>query len=391
MRLHFLNDRERQGTREFYESAFPEDSKEFVDFYYDWIVKQNDIFAAGQWEGNAYKIQAMMHINRHNFLINGFHRSAPYLVAVATRPECRKQGKMRCMMEQALQDLCRRQYPFAFLMPANPAYYTSLGFRYFPTQPGLWKSNAQPGSWKPNAQPGLWKSNAQPAVKLPDIQHSLLQGISWRQPRPQDIPQMCAFANQILGQSYQIAIQWEKAYCKRLFAETAAEQGGVLLLESSDTLQGILVYGISTENIENKEKKTAEIKDLILDGRLILGLQGQKEGVAAGVVKRHIQESLCHIALPEYAIAFPPMEMMLRILCISAFVPLLKNPACQTLYVDIEDPVISSNCGCFELILSPDGNRINRTQRTGNEQKMDIAELAQFLLKDIPVYITEWV
>lgn len=199
---------------------------------------------------------------------------------------------------------------------------------------------------------------------------------------------MCEFANRVLGQDYQIAIRWDEAYCKRLFAETAAEQGGVLLLESQNTLQGILVYGMSTEN---NGEKTAEIKDLILDESLMLSLPGQKEGLATGLAKSQILKSLCQTALPEYAIAFPPMDMMLRILCIFDFVPLLKSPACQTLYVDIEDPIINTNCGCFRLALSPDGNRIDRMQRTGREQKMDIAELAQFLLRDTPVYITEWV
>ena len=40
MRTHFLSSQERQETREFYESAFPEDSKEFVDFYYHYIEEQ---------------------------------------------------------------------------------------------------------------------------------------------------------------------------------------------------------------------------------------------------------------------------------------------------------------------------------------------------------------
>ena len=45
MRARFLNDREKQGTRAFYESAFPEDSEEFVDFYYKWNVGRNDILS----------------------------------------------------------------------------------------------------------------------------------------------------------------------------------------------------------------------------------------------------------------------------------------------------------------------------------------------------------
>ncbi len=142
MRTHFLSSQERQETREFYESAFPEDSKEFVDFYYQWVVGQNDIFVADRIQGDRYWNQAMVHINRHMLSVNGSRMAAPYLVAVATRPECRRQGIMHGMLERALQDMYRRQYAFAFLMPANPAYYTGLGFRYFPNQPGVWQAQA---------------------------------------------------------------------------------------------------------------------------------------------------------------------------------------------------------------------------------------------------------
>ena len=92
MRTHFLSSQERQETRECYESAFPEDSKEVVDFYYQWVVGQNDIFVADRIQGDRYWNQAMVHINQHMLSVNGSRMAAPYLVAVATRPECRRQG-----------------------------------------------------------------------------------------------------------------------------------------------------------------------------------------------------------------------------------------------------------------------------------------------------------
>ncbi len=346
MRARFLNDREKQGTRAFYESAFPEDSEEFVDFYYKWIVGRNDIFAVGEWEGDRAMVQAMVHINSHCLSINGSRRNIPYLVAVATRPDCRRQGKMRYLLENALMDMHRRQYAFAFLMPANPAYYTGLGFRYFPCQPAG-KEGAFGGSFP---------------------------GMSWRNAETGDIGRMCAFANQVLGQEYQISVYWDDAYCRRLFAEAAAGQGGVMLLESQDGLQGILVYGVSPEG---EGKGSAEIKDLLLDRGLPLN--------------RQAQIGLCQAALPGYAIDFPPMDMMVRILSIAQFVPLIRSQKERTLYVDIEDPILPSNCGCFQITLGPQGSRASRIPRTGSGQKMDIAGLAQVLLADVPVAIREWV
>ncbi len=354
MRTHFLSERERQGTRAFYESAFPEDSERFVDFYYDWVVKRNDVFVADQWEGGGYQVQAMVHINRHRFSINGKTEHAPYFVAVATRSDCRRQGKMRRLIERALQDMDRRQYAFAFLMPANPDYYTGLGFRYFPNQPGLWQL-------KPCQGKGFAHGEEQS------------REMAWRKAGAEDIGRMCAFANQVQEQRFQISILWDEDYCRRLFAETAAEDGGVLLLETHNGLQGILVYGISLDG-----EKTAEIKDFILQEGLMADLQSQ---LGASV----------QAALPGCAIAFPSMEMMVRIVSIFRFVPLIRSREERTLYVDVEDSIIPSNCGCFRIVLGPEGSRIDRIHRTGREQKAGIAKLAQVLLADVPVSIQEWV
>ena len=382
MRTHFLSDGERQGTREFYESAFPEDSKEFVDFYYQWIVSGNDIFVADQIKGDSYWNQAMVHINSHMLSINGCHRAAPYFVAVATRPECRRQGIMHGLLEGALQDMYRRSYAFAFLMPADPAYYTGLGFRYFPNQTGPWQAEAM--------EAGLGE---------------FFRGMSWRPAELQDIGRMCPFANRVLGQGFQISIFWDEDYVKRLLAETAAEQGGVLLLEEGNALQAILVYGLGDVT---EGRKTAEIKDVLLSQELTLAMRAHLEstGASASVsgrlesagasaevrFQRCIQEAACRAALPDCAISFPPMEMMVRILDLFTFVPLLRSSSPQTLHIEVQDDLIRSNCGPFDITLSPEGNRIGRPWGLpkGREQ-VDIADLTEILLKDTSVSIHEWV
>lgn len=377
MRTHFLSSQERQETREFYESAFPEDSKEFVDFYYQWVVGQNDIFVADRIQGDRYWNQAMVHINRHMLSVNGSRMAAPYLVAVATRPECRRQAIMHGMLERALQDMYRRQYAFAFLMPANPAYYTGLGFRYFPNQPGVWQAQAM------GAEFG-----------------EFFQGMSWRQAGPQDIARMCPFANRVLRRSFQLSIFWEEGYVKRLLAETAAEQGGVLLLEAGRALQGILAYGME----EGEEgQKTAEIKDILLSQELTSAMRthlesagiSEKRSLSASAevqFQRCIQEAACRAALPGCAISFPPMEMMVRILDLFTFVPLLQNSSPQTLHIEVKDAMIPSNGGPFDITLGPEGGRICRPPSPGDgREQIDIADLTEILLKDVPVSIHEWV
>ncbi len=116
--IRYLAPQEKQGTRAMYEEIFPEDSVSFVDYYYEWKTKENKILAMVE-DGVT---QVMLHLNPYPVWIHGHCREVPYIVAVATRPGCRRKGKMGRVMERALQDLERQQAPFAFLLPADPAY-----------------------------------------------------------------------------------------------------------------------------------------------------------------------------------------------------------------------------------------------------------------------------
>lgn len=130
--IRYLLQKEKYRTRDLYERAFSEDSAEFVDYYYQWKTRDNQILVMEE-EG---RIQVMLHLNPYSLLIWGHGQEVPYIVAVATEPDCQRQGKMRRVMEFALQDLERRRIPFAFLLPADPAYYQGQGFVFFPENSG---------------------------------------------------------------------------------------------------------------------------------------------------------------------------------------------------------------------------------------------------------------
>ncbi|MDO4475534.1 MAG: GNAT family N-acetyltransferase [Lachnospiraceae bacterium] len=120
--------REEHGlTRTLYELCFPEDAREFVDYYYENRADRNEIFAAILPEDG--RIISMVHVNpvRVYDLLRE-ERVLPYFVAVATDPAWRRQGLMKQLMEMAMDDCREKGMPFGFLMPANEAYYTPLGF-----------------------------------------------------------------------------------------------------------------------------------------------------------------------------------------------------------------------------------------------------------------------
>ena len=360
--IRYLAPQEKQGTRAMYEEIFPEDSVSFVDYYYEWKTKENKILAMVE-DGVT---QVMLHLNPYPVWIHGQCREVPYIVAVATRPGCRRKGKMGRVMERALQDLERQQAPFAFLLPADPAYYRGQGFVFFPSQEEIGTGETQESNRVKGA-------------------------LYWDNAGEEDGPELAAFSNNILQRDYHIFIKRDAQYFHRLLAETKAEHGGVLLLKSSaateppgfqeknrcgrDALEGILVYGTSPQ--ENQ----VEIRELLL-AEDITG------NPADGA---NMPKSLWESAFPGMGISFSTFHMMLRIASLKEFVSVLKREVPCCFHVKVTDSIIPGNCGCYRIELGRDGGRIQEIPEEDAELELEIGELAQLLLEGVRVSLSEWV
>lgn len=312
--IRYLAPQEKQGTRAMYEEMFPEDSVSFVDYYYQWKTRENEILVMEE-DG---MLQVMLHLNPYTLWLNGHCRELPYIVAVATSPSCRRKGKMGRVMGRALQDLERQQVPFAFLLPKDPAYYQGQGFVFFPSQEGAGPA-ADKGSNRDGAFAGreALESGGQrlraagvgavPAGNIAqgtggvspegdaqgaDSRDKCAAGAAnskrtfyWDRAGEGDAPELASFSNNILKGKYHIFIKRDAPYFYRLLAETEAERGGILLLKSLGAigetpdfgarglegdvgtkenihgravLEGILIYGI------DQQENRAEIRELLL-------------------------------------------------------------------------------------------------------------------------------
>lgn len=120
----YLCQEEKKRSRNLYEKVFSEDSVRFVDYYYTCKVKDNRILVLEQ-DG---EIVSMLHRNPYTMIVNGYEVPADYIVAVATREDCRHRGYMRSLLECALQDMNAVGMPFAFLMPASESIYAPFDF-----------------------------------------------------------------------------------------------------------------------------------------------------------------------------------------------------------------------------------------------------------------------
>ena len=120
----YLSAEERGWTRALYQAAFPEDTERFVDFYYQYKTRDNQILVLEQ-DG---QIVSMLHRNPYTMIMNGYEFLADYIVAVATEKAFRHQGCMRKLLEKALDDMADQGMPFTFLMPASESIYAPFDF-----------------------------------------------------------------------------------------------------------------------------------------------------------------------------------------------------------------------------------------------------------------------
>ncbi len=344
-RIRYLDAGEKPETRALYETAFPEDSREFTDYYYQWKTKDNEIIVMeGACRGSTFHV--MIHLNPYNICIYGKTVEIPYLVAVATAREQRRKGKMGAVMRHALSDMEREGIPFTFLLPADPAYYKGQGFEFFPCQQSF---VIQKGSIAANT----------------DCQIATAQ----------DAAQMASFANRILERQYGVYIRRDAYYYRRALEELKAEHGNAVLLRNHGELCGILLYGLDGAEYGG----TAEVKELLLEKKI------SQEETARFCQK--ILESQGIMAEPKFTVP----RMMVRITSLLTLVPYLKSRKPVSLTVKVKDSIIEKNNGCFQIDIDEMRGSIERIAPTGAEHEMDITELTKELFADTAVYLNEWV
>lgn len=126
MMIRYLEQDEKETSRDLYEAAFTEDSQAFIDFYYQVKCIRNRILV----KEDAGLIRAMVHLNPYSIMLKKRIYEVDYIVAVATSADSRHQGHMRDLLTRALLDNYNDGMPFMFLMPAAEAIYRPFDFRY---------------------------------------------------------------------------------------------------------------------------------------------------------------------------------------------------------------------------------------------------------------------
>lgn len=220
----YLNDAQKQETRELWEGIFSEDSRSFVDYYYREKMKDNRVLAIRE-DG---VIQAMLHQNPYLLAVGKWRWRVDYLVGVATRPQKRHRGYMRRLLTVMMAEMRTEKMPFCFLMPASEAIYLPFGFTFIFRQP-KWKLRS------PDSFSGGF-ARKQVLKKGED-------GRDYNSPgRSGYLGELARWMNQWLSARYQVYAVRDESYLKRLFLELESERGTFDVLMDRHGIAGMQAF-----------------------------------------------------------------------------------------------------------------------------------------------------
>lgn len=225
--LKYLNHNEKNDTRTIWENIFKEDTKQFLDYYYEHKNKDNKILCKYVDE----KIVSMLHLNPYEIFINNKLYKSYYIVAVATMPQHRKKGYMAQLLNKSLNDLYGENIPFVFLRPAKKEIYLPFDFQYIYNHDYLC----------------LKENNF--------IKKSIQQ---------KDYEMVANFTNDFLKNKYNVFVNRDKNYIEILHNEVKSEQGDIILLFDNDKFIGYYVYWGVLEKITRAvfiDEKYTNIKE----------------------------------------------------------------------------------------------------------------------------------
>lgn len=338
----FSPEQERQDARSLWEQMFPEDSVSFLNYYDAVKVPENGIVIR-RVDGRP---AAMVQWNPVTLSVRGRSVRSAYLVGVATVPGMRHRGLMAGLLEEGLRDLAEAGIPFVFLMPADPRIYTPFGFRY------IYDRTVFHGK-----------------CLFPGEHPSFGEDLEIRRVDPDDYAAAAGWAGEQLARKFEVFQARDAGYLETASRECVSEDGGLYGIFRGGRTAGLFSWwedgGISLRDLilapdfeSENGTPSPEITGAL--GRYFAGRNGWR-AVTCGGTGDH-----------------EPI-IMARAADAAAFLEMFRSGEEAECTVQIDDPLVPANNGCYLWNVGPDGSRAVRTNRDP-DIKLNIAELAQRML-----------
>ncbi len=358
---------ENQRARKLYEEIFDEDSPAFVDYYFRVKAAENEIFVV---ENEKQEILATLHLNPYEMMFCGERVKTNYIVAVATRADCRHQGMMRSLLQASLQEMYRREETFTWLMPAAEAIYRPFGFRfiYEKNKMTMTADVLQRAETDEN-----WQIHSDQEVS---------GDIFCEEAKKEDLAELACFAEKQLSKLAEVYTVHDIAYFEQRMQEVGCEGGSLILIRKEKEICG---YFLAL-------KKDREAWEIVVEDAV------QKKAFPAVLHWFEASEEKCTFtAFPQiweqYAQSENVPAIMGRLVHLERFVCCLKIKKEQEWKIRLTDSLIPENNGYFIIKTGIEGGSLIRVENLSEKEKkmfcsMDIGQLTEELFR-LPVFLNE--
>lgn len=358
---------ENQRARKLYEEIFDEDSPAFVDYYFRVKAAENEIFVV---ENEKQEILATLHLNPYEMMFCGEKVKTNYIVAVATRADCRHQGMMRSLLQASLQEMYRRKETFTWLMPAAEAIYRPFGFRFIYEKN---KMTVTADVLRRAETDEKWQIHSDQEVS---------GDIFCEEAKKEDLAELACFAEKQLSKLAEVYTVHDIAYFEQRMQEVGCEGGSLILIRKEKEICG---YFLAL-------KKDREAWEIVMEDAV------QKKAFPAVLHWFGASEEKCTFtAFPQiweqYAQSENVPAIMGRIVHLERFVCCLKIKKEQEWKIRLTDSLVPENNGYFIIKTGIEGGSLIRVENLSEKEKkmfcsMDIGQLTEELFR-LPVFLNE--
>lgn len=232
MKLRKLEQRENYRTRALWELVFSEDTKTFLDYYYYFKARDNEIFVIE--EDGA--IRSMLQLNPYMLQIEEDSHLCHYVIAVATEEGYRRRGYMGKLLCQAMQEMYDKKEPFTFLMPAAEKIYTPYDFRFVYDQrqtEDFQRYLCAHGLSEPCT--GGYVETREP-IDMKNVQEVFSDA------EPGEAEEIAEFVRKHFAGKWQVYAVRDMQYYQTQIFEQKSENGGIRLMRVNGELAGLFFY-----------------------------------------------------------------------------------------------------------------------------------------------------
>lgn len=360
-----LEKTEWKKARKLWKEVFDEDTEQFLD-YYECYVADHNLILAEREEG---EIVSMVQLNPYKVRMGTQKADSYYIVAVATREDCRHQGRMRRILTEALQYMDQEKIPFTFLMPASESIYLPFDFVTVYRQ-------------------SLFTYGAEMEADTDRPWHCV--PCRWEQ-----LKELAEWSNIFLQKHSDVSTVRTEDYYKRIWMEQESMNGQILLFYEKEQLRGYCFSGYegSAESWEIAvTDEPQSCKSYGFEEECRHQTAANRRAVEALTrwfgEKKQLPVRICGFlpgsgieGIPVRELSSRPMTMV-RLVNLEAFVSRMraKNPVQFVLRVN--DPIIPKNCGVFRFELGRESSTMTRLKE-GQEQIQADVEIPEVTISEL--------